>query len=101
MSLNDSDSLAIVPKSEMRSKGMPQVEMFVDCAGLSMSRQDLLDEHHELGKYASSCLIREVKKKWGLFWEFFYEFCRALIVWNDLITTVTHTITLKTILNGK
>ena len=43
MSPNNSDSLAIVPKSKMRSKGMPQVEMFVDCAGLSMLCQDLLD----------------------------------------------------------
>ena len=47
MSPNDSESLAISPTSEMRSKVMPQVKMFVDCAELSMSRQDLLDEHHE------------------------------------------------------
>ena len=68
MSPNVLDMLTIIPKSETRSKGMPYVQRVVDSVGLSTSLQDILDEHHALGKDTSTGLTTEGKKRLGLFW---------------------------------
>ena len=43
MSPNVLDVLAIAPKSEMSSKGMPHVKRVIDSIGLISSSQDLIE----------------------------------------------------------